>query len=88
MLPRELIEELVGRPGALGLHVLQTLPDRPKGLLIILSLPFEVFGQDVVEGVGAALSTPPRKHTTLPVETVVPILSYRGFDCSAVLARD
>jgi hypothetical protein len=61
MLPREFIEEFFGRPGAAGLHVLQTLPDRPKGLLIILSLPFEVFGQDVVERVTGVLSTPPRK---------------------------
>lgn len=50
MLPREFIEEFFGRPGAAALHVLQTLPDPPKGLLIILSLPFEVFGRDVVEG--------------------------------------
>ena len=61
MLPHEFIEEFFGRPGAAGLHVLHTLPDRPKGLLTILSLPFEVFGQDVVESVGGALSTPLRK---------------------------
>jgi hypothetical protein len=34
MLPREFLEEFFGRPGAAGLHVLQTLPDRHKGLLI------------------------------------------------------
>jgi len=61
MLPREVVEEFVGRRCAPGLYVLKTVADPLKGLLIILSLPFKVFGQDVVEGVGGALSTPPRK---------------------------
>ena len=61
MRPRELIEELLGRLGATGLHVLDTLADRFNSLLVILTLPFEVVGQDVIEGVGGALPASPRE---------------------------
>jgi hypothetical protein len=60
MLPRELIE-LLGRFRATGVHVLETLADSFDRLLIILTLPLEVVGKDVVEGVGDAFPTPPRE---------------------------
>src|SRR6185503_5142017 len=60
MLPREVVEEFVGRRCAPGLYVLKTVADPLKGLLIILALPFEVFSQGVVERVGGALSAPAR----------------------------
>jgi len=61
MLPRELIEELVGGLGATGLHILETLADRFNGLLIILALPFEVVGQDLVESVRGGFAASPRE---------------------------
>ena len=61
MLPREVVEEFVGRRCAPGLCVLKTVADPLKGLLIILALPFEVFSQGVIERVGGALSAPARK---------------------------
>ena len=61
MLSRKFIEELIGRRGATGLYVLETLADPFDGLLIVLLLPLEVVGEDVVEGVGGAFPTPPRE---------------------------
>src|SRR3954462_10537610 len=61
MLPREFIEERLGRRGATGLHVLETLADRVDRLLIVLALPFEVVGQDIVESIGGAFPASPRK---------------------------
>ena len=51
MLPRELVEELVGRYGATRLHILVALADGIDSFLIILALPLEVVGQRVVERV-------------------------------------
>ena len=51
MLPRELVEELVGGCGATGLHILVALADGIESFLIVLALPLEVVGQGVVEGV-------------------------------------
>lgn len=59
MFPRELVEELFSGFCATGLHVLDTLTDRFNGLLIVLTLPFEVIGQDVVEGFSGALPASP-----------------------------
>ena len=39
MLPRELIEELVGGRGATRLHILAALADGSDSFLIILALP-------------------------------------------------
>ena len=55
MLPRELVEELFGGFGATGLHILVALPDAFDGLLVVLTFPFEVVGQDVVKGISSAL---------------------------------
>ncbi len=55
MLPRELIEELVGRLGATSLYVLMPSADRIERFLIVLTLPREVIGQRVVEGISRAL---------------------------------
>jgi hypothetical protein len=57
MLPRKVVEELIGWSGSAGLHVLAALPDALDSLLIILALPFEVVGKDVVKSVGGALAT-------------------------------
>jgi hypothetical protein len=58
MLPRELIEELIGRYAATGHHVVMALADSLEGFLIVLTLPLEVVGQGVVEGVSRALPPP------------------------------
>ena len=56
MLPGELIEELLGRCGATGLHILVALPDCSECFLIVLALPFQILGQGVVKGVSSALA--------------------------------
>src|SRR5688572_22904604 len=61
MLPRELVEELIGGSGSASLHVLVALPDAFDGLLIVLTLPFEVVRQDVVKSISGALSAPTRE---------------------------
>lgn len=61
MLPRELVEELIGGPDATCLHVFEALADPLDGLLIVLTLPFEVVGQHVVKGVRRALSASTRE---------------------------
>ena len=58
MLPRELVEELIGWLAATGLHVLVPVADAFDGFLVILTLPFEVVGQDVVKGLSSALPAP------------------------------
>jgi hypothetical protein len=60
MLPRELVEEFVSGLRAPCLYVFQSSAYPLNGFLIILALPFEVFGQDVVEGIGSALAAPAR----------------------------
>jgi hypothetical protein len=60
MLPRELIEELVGGCGATGLHILVTLANCIESFLIILALPLEVVGQRVVERVSRTLPSSAR----------------------------
>ena len=54
MLPREVVEELLGRSGSTGLHVLVALPDTLYGFLIVLALPFEIVSKDIVKGIGSA----------------------------------
>ena len=56
MLPREVVEELLGGSGPVGLHVLVAVPDAFDGLSIILPLPLEVVGKDIVESIGRALA--------------------------------
>src|SRR5258708_34170595 len=65
MLPREFVEELLGGLRAASFHVLDALLDRLDGLLIVLTLPFEIFGQHFVEGIGGRLSPPPRQPPQL-----------------------
>ena len=57
MLPCEFVEELLGGLRAASFHVLDALLDRLDGLLIVLTLPFEIFGQRFVEGIGGRLAT-------------------------------
>jgi len=54
MLPRELIEKLVGGYSATGLHIVVTSTDGIEGFLIVQTLPLEVVGQGVVEGISRA----------------------------------
>ena len=61
MLPRKLVEELVGWLCTTRLHVLVALADALNGLLVVLAFPFEILGQDLVECVSRALSTSARK---------------------------
>ena len=61
MLPRELIEELVGGCGATRLHILVALADGIDSFLIILALPLEVVGQRVVERISRTLPSSARK---------------------------
>jgi len=61
MLPRELIEELVGGCGATRLHILVALADGIDSFLIILALPLEVVGQRVVERVSRTFPSSARK---------------------------
>src|SRR5687767_15004586 len=56
MLPRKVVEELIGRSGSTGLHVLVPLPDAFDGLLIVLALPFEVFGKDIIKSIRGTLA--------------------------------
>jgi hypothetical protein len=55
MLPCELLEELIGRHGPTGLYVLLPLSDCIECFLIVLTLPGEVIGQGIIEGIGRAL---------------------------------
>lgn len=59
MLPREVVEELIGGLRATGFHVLVTLANAFNGFLVVLTLPFEVVGQNIIERVGSAPSTAP-----------------------------
>jgi len=61
MLPRELIEELVSGYAATRVHILIPLADGIDGFPIILTLPFEVVGQRIVEGISGALPTSARE---------------------------
>lgn len=61
MLPREFVEELISWFHAARLYVLEPLPHRLDGFLIVVTLPIEMFGQHVVEGIGGRLSTSTRK---------------------------
>jgi hypothetical protein len=58
MRPRKTVEEFVRRFRAARLHVLDALLDRLDGLLIVLTFPFEIFGQRFVERIGGRLATP------------------------------
>jgi hypothetical protein len=58
MLPRELVEEFLGRCGAAGFHVLEALTDTLHSFLIVLPLPFEVIGKGIIESVSGALPAP------------------------------
>ena len=58
MLPRELVEEFVGGDAAAGLHVVIASPGGFNGFLVVLPFPVEVIGEDIIEGVGGALSSP------------------------------
>jgi hypothetical protein len=61
MLPRKLIEELIGGCGASRLYILVGLADGIDSVLIILALPLEVVGQRVVERVNHTLPSSARK---------------------------
>ena len=56
MLPREVVEELLGGPGSTCLHVLVALPDAFDRILIVLALPFEIIGKNIVMCVGSTLA--------------------------------
>ena len=58
MLPRELVEELVGWRASTGLHVLVPLANAFERFLTVLALPFEVVGQEVIKGLSSALPAP------------------------------
>jgi hypothetical protein len=61
MLPRELIEELVSGYAATRVHILIALADGIDGFPIVLTLPFEIVGQYIIEGISGALPTSARK---------------------------
>jgi len=61
MLPREFVEVLLGGLRAASLHILDALLNRLDGLVVVLTLPFEVLGQCFVESIGGRLSTSTRK---------------------------
>lgn len=50
MLPREIVEELIRRDRAIGLHILVTLANGLKGFVIVLALPFQILGQGLPIG--------------------------------------
>ena len=56
MLPREVVEELLGGSGSTGLHILVALPDALDRFLIVLALPFEIVSKDIVKGIGSAFA--------------------------------
>jgi hypothetical protein len=49
MLPREVVEALIGTSGSAGLHALVAPPDALHSLLIVLALPFEVVVKEFVK---------------------------------------
>ena len=51
MLPREVVEELIGGLRATGFHVCATLANTFNGFLVVLTLPLEIVGQSIVERV-------------------------------------
>jgi hypothetical protein len=57
MLPREIVEELIGKLRATRLHILVALADSFDRFLVVLTFPFEVVGQDIVKSVGRCLAT-------------------------------
>lgn len=59
MLPRELVEKFLGRPGTASLHIVKTALDCFDRLPIVLTFPRQVIGQDIVECIGGALPAPP-----------------------------
>ena len=61
MLPREFVEELLGGLRAASFHILDALLDRLDGLLVVLTLPFEVFRQCFVKRIGGRLAASTRK---------------------------
>jgi len=56
MLPRELVEELIGRFRATRLHILVAPANAFDRFLVVLTFPFEVVGEDIVEGIGRAFT--------------------------------
>ena len=56
MLPREVVEELAGRPAATGFHILVALADAFDGLLVVLTFPLEIVRQNVVQCVSRTCS--------------------------------
>lgn len=64
MLPREVVEELIGGLRATGLHVLVPLANAFNGFLVVLTLPFEVVGQNVVKRISRAPSAAPGESST------------------------
>ncbi len=49
MLPSEVVEELSGGLRATGFQVLATLANTFNSFLVVLTLPFEVLGQNVIK---------------------------------------
>ena len=84
MLPRELIEELIGGLASTSLHVVVALPDAFDGLLRVLALPFEVVGEDVVKSVSSALAAAPSKILELRQSLGFYGHRFQCLDCESI----
>ena len=58
MLLAHIGEELLGRSGASGFHVIVPLSDTSNGFFKVLALPFQVGGLSLVEGVCRGFAAP------------------------------
>lgn len=47
---------MLGGSGSTGVHVLVALPDAFDRILIVLALPFEIIGKNIVKSVGSTLA--------------------------------
>lgn len=65
MFAREVVEELIGGLRATGFHVIATLANTFDSFLIVLTLPFEILGQNVIKRVGSTPAAASREFLEL-----------------------
>jgi hypothetical protein len=59
MLPREIVEELLCWTRPASSHVGEAFADTVEGFGVVLTLPFQVFGEGFIECPGGVCTAPP-----------------------------